>query len=237
MFLRAFFIGAALLWATPVLAQDTSPSATSEPSPETVAAAREFYTAMVFDGGALDALGPVFARYMAPEMRNTILRSSIYRDANVVQRQRLDAFIDSMPGILISEFGAEMRRATDRIAPQIARIMTVEKLSGATAFLQSPDMDPLWAQLMDEVGRTDGNSSQGTLPDWSGTAEGRAFAGTPAGVALIRAEPQIDAILEAEGPAMFAALTPRIELIMITGLCDALAEDCPAHIRNSLGRT
>lgn len=235
--IRAFVIGAALLCAPPALAQDTPPAEASAPSPEAVAAARDFYTAMVFDGGALDALGPVFARYLAPQMRSTIVSSPIYRNARPDQRERLDAFVATMPDILINEFGAEMRRATDRVAPQFARIMTIDELTGATAFLQSPDMDPLWAQLMDDVGRTDGNSAQGTLPDWSGTAEGRAFAETPAGLALVRVEPQIDAILDAEGPAIFAALTPRIELIMLTGLCDALREDCPAHVRNALGRT
>ena len=237
MLIRAILIGSALFCATPVAAQDPPAAATSEPSPDAIAAARDFYTAMVFDGGALDALGPVFAQYMAPQMRRTLLSSSIYRNARPAQRERIDAFIATVPDLLISEFGAEMRRATDRIAPQIARTMTIEELTAATAFLQSPDMDPLWAQLMDEVGRTDGNSEQGTLPDWNGTAEGRAFAETAAGRALIRAEPQIDAILDAEGPAIFAALTPRIELIMLTGLCDALEEDCPAHVRNSLGRT
>jgi len=237
--IRALLLATGLLFASPALAQTPTPPAaeTPQPSPEAIAAARDFYTAMIFDGGALDALAPVFAEYMTPQIRTTLTNSAMYRGVSAEKRARIDAFVDTLPEILIAEFGREMARATDRVAPQFARIMTVEELQGATAFLRSPDMDPLWAQLMTEVGETDGNSTQGTLPDWNGTPEGRAFAQTPAGLALIRAEPQIDAILSAESPVIFTAMSGRIELLVMTGLCDALQEECPAQVRQSLGRT
>lgn len=238
MIFRALIFATALAFAAPVSAEDTpAQAAAPAPSPEAVAAAREFYTAMVFDGGALDALAPVFARYMAPQIRTSLETSPIYINADAEKRARIDAFIATVPDILITEFGNEMRRATDRVAPRIAVLMTVEEMNGATTFLRSPEMDPLWAQLMGDVGRTDGNSVEGTLPDWSGTPEGQAFAETPSGRAVIRAEPQIDQILDEEGPVIFQALGGRVELILLTGLCDALAEDCPAHVRQSLGRT
>lgn len=225
------------LLATLVALWGSYPAAAEENSAQTEAAGVEFYRALVLEGAALEMIFEILEDTTLPELRQRVLNSDAFRGASPDHQRALAELVNAIPSIVRNEFAMELENLADRVGPRFATLMTEHELEGASQFLRSPAMRPLWRDLMEAIAASDHPTGLGVFPDWSLTAEGRAFVATPPGRALVREEDNINRVLIEGTRTAFELAQPGIRQLLDERICDALAEDCPTHLRNSLGRT
>ena len=236
MFARSLFLALALT-CTPIGAswsEETPPTQPAQAaSPEALAAGRDVIHSLVFDSGLVDMLlEPMMASAM-PGVRSSVLESPLYRRASRRHREALLAFVDSMPDLLRRELTAECEVIADRAAVRLAQRMTAEELQGFAAFLRSPDARPLFEHVArDYLADPKGGSPTGGFSDeeMSGLT---AFLSTPAGAAFVREQEAINTILDEEFDASSERMRPRLETLVLRGMCEALENQCPAYLRRA----
>lgn len=216
-----------------VVAPTPTPDGAFAVSPESVAAGDDLVQAVVRDSGAMEVIYDGFASQLLPPLRNTLLTSPLYRQANPRQRAALTAFIDSLPDFFREQITIIMADATPRAAPRIATRMSVEHLSQTAAFLRSPELRPGWEAIANQaIQRGDNDAPTPTFPEWRDTA----FAQTEAGRAFAVEHQAIADILDEEFETSAERLWPLAEATLTARMCEAMGDDCPAQLRNQAER-
>lgn len=231
MTLRAALIAIfALTAAAPAFAQDKPAIVAEAPTPESIEAGRNLFQSILFDSGAMDGLFDAVSKLILPQLRQRMRTSPVYLEASERGRAALDTYIESFPDLVEREFTAEFGGMADSVAPRFAGLMSPEHLNAAADFMRTPEMRERWADMVEDVTRTD--SSSDTFPPWRDMA----FAETEAGLALAARQDQIGDILEAAFEERMVLFEPRIRSVIAEGMCNALADECPEHIREAIGR-
>jgi hypothetical protein len=217
---------------SPAAAQaDTPPSSAQTPDNEATAAGAALFNAILVDSGATDMLFNAVRTELLPELRADVLDSPWYRDAGADRRRALEAFIETIPDVLRYEFTSEMGAMAQRSAPRMAALLSAQQMREIGAFLTSADMLPLWNELFADV--LDPKAEATDFPDWSAHPQLAAFDQTDAGQAFARHRSAIGDILDEALQDGFTRIEPRMIAALMTGLCDALGDDCPADLRNA----
>ena len=237
------FVIAACLVLTPcdlAAAQDSKPAddaaAVDSLAPEHIAAAREMFDSIVFDNGLLATLSDGIAEREMPELRASMLSSPLYTSATPEHQAALTAFMESMPDVMRSELTSMFNEIGDRAAPRFASRIEADDLRGISAFMRSPEMLALWQDLMQNYLKS-GRALGGTFPDWSNSTDATftEFASTPSGRAFLREQDFLTQVLEEEINGAIVRIVPRIQVRVLSGICDALGDECPARLRDSVG--
>lgn len=236
MIFRAAAIALTLVCATGAYAEEPAPAETAAPAtqyaPEHLAAAHDFYSAVIFDNGMLEQIFQTLEADSLPDLRTRIERSQIYREAPPARRQALMNIIDNLPTYLRQELTAALVEIGDRVAPRFAERMTEEELRQTATFMRSEEMRPAWEDLAETV--TDRDKPTPNFPNWRRVGS---FAETPAGQAFGRESPAMSDMLTEESDLAMQMVFPRLLTVIAGQLCDALAEDCPPQMRETAGRT
>lgn len=230
--------------AAPAWAQkaETAPPTVAAPvgemTPERISAGGELFQAIMFDSGLFDMAFDPMVGEVIPQLRQSVTSSQLYLGASRRHRESLLAFVDSLPDRMRQELMTELGTVRDRVAPRFAALMTPEELAGLADFMRSPDTRVIFqrymASYMEE--RRDGQTRQPNFTD----EELSVFTGfitSPAGLAFVREGDNISAIMNEEFDAATVRMQPRLEMMMQTGICDALENECPRPLRERLGRT
>jgi NAD(P)H-dependent FMN reductase len=219
--------------ATPAFAQQAPEAPAAPVSAESVEAGHAFFNAMMFESGAMAAIFDGVATAIVPDLRRSIMDSSVYGDASPEHQRSVLAFVETLPDLIERELTTEIHAIAASAAPRLALRMSADDLRQTAAFLRSPEMRPQWQALARAAIDAEGEGDLGTFPEWASVGS---FASTPAGQAFAREEDAIAALLEEEFEVAMRRMAPRLRVAVSAGMCDALADDCPAHIRDSLGR-
>lgn len=239
--MRVLAVALSLLAAWPIqaLAQPQAaegapaPAQTAEIDPQAVAAATDLYRAIAIDSGGIDLLVNAAFAIHGPRIRQSVLTSPLYGDLSSEHQTSLLAFLDTLPALVREESAAALESATNHVAPRLAVLMSPAHMTESAAFLRGPHMREPWKALMSQVVTSDGASEGGAFPDLAGTPEGRAFAATPAGIALVSQQEAIDTIFSDASEMAFMQLESRLQARAAEGMCAAMEEECPAALRSA----
>jgi hypothetical protein len=226
---------AALSFPSSAAAQAEAPApAAPAPADDATAAGAELFSAILVDSGATDMLFGAVRSEMLPNLRTDLLNSAAYRAASPSRQRALETFIDTVPDILQREFSTEIGEMARRSAPRMAALMNAQQMRDIAAFMRSAELRPLWTELMADV--VDPKLEAADFPDWSDHPQLSAFDETDAGRAFAVHRDAIGDILDDELQQGLTRVEPRMRAAIMAGICDALAEDCPAQLRDALGR-
>jgi hypothetical protein len=236
MTLRSAILAIALVMGTPAYAQEEPQSADvasqrDQLSPEHIAAGENLFRAIILDGGALNRMFEVLEAQMLPGLRTDIISSPIYQAASPQRREAIMLVIDDLTPYMRREITAEMGIVGARVAPRFAQRMSLDHLNETAEFMRSPEMRERWRAMVDA--HLEDEKPMPSFPDWrtAGT-----FAATPAGLAFAQEADAFGDILDEESERALALTFPRMLTVIAGRICDALADDCPAHIRDAAGR-
>lgn len=225
---------------TLALASVTSASAQPAPSApsasvEQIAAARDFYQAMLFDNGLVVKASDGMARQRMPEIRASLLNSPLFHNANAEHQAALSAFVDTVPALMRQELLVAFAEAADRAAPRAATVMNEGELREVAAFMRSPEAIALIEQAIEA--RLTG--AELDLMNYFNIDAGAgeffvAFSQTPGGRAFSRNREELGRILNEELARATVELQPRVQRMMFAGVCAALEEECPPALRAAI---
>jgi hypothetical protein len=160
-----------------------------------------------------------------------LVQSPLYQSVRREHQAALLAFVDQAPRPTCEAALSEPSILDEQVSPRLAARLTQQQLLGVTAFMRSPEGQEAWRDLATDVVTTPGNHP--FFPDWSGTEAGQRFLQSDAGQALSRNADEIGVIFGDEEPRVLALIRPRLEAAMREGLCNALADECPAGLRST----
>ena len=169
-----------------------------------------------------------------PSIRDSMLQSPIYTAASPRNQESLRAFMDTLPALVQTELMTEIVVVGDRIGPRYGALLTAEELTQSAAFMRSDAMRAVWDSMIDNY-IANGNLSTSNLDFNSLTSpEVMTFLQSPAGLAFTREQNNISRILNEEFNAATIRMMPRLQHLVLNGMCEALAQDCPRHVREML---
>lgn len=221
---------------SPALAQqfEIEPSAlATEIDSAHQAAAENFYRATIFDNGAMEVMFGVVETQLIPDLRASIVRSPLYSDLRAERREALLAVIDGLPDYLRQQINAELTSLGARIAPRIASHMSTEHLNETAEFLRSEALREPWRRLAEAAMSDNEEKESGVFPNWRSVGD---FAQTPAGIAFAQEEQALAEIFNDASEEAFPLMFARLRATAAGQVCDALADECPARIRDAAGR-
>ena len=174
----------------------------------------------VYDSGIFDRI----AEIKLPQFREMVIASAAYRRANTVHRRALDAFIETVPGLMREELDALLPQTASNAARQIGDVVSVEDVNGFVSFMSSSDMRAVLASFVENYGEAPPLSSL----DQRERDAYDAYAQTPHGRAFIEHANEVSAALFAALDGVEPQLVNRLRGRVRAGLCDALGDECPA---------
>jgi hypothetical protein len=235
---RCLLIALALACAgiAPAAAQEQQPAqpapaaeaATPPAENATTAALRDVYQALFFDTGMFDAI----VVQMLPEYRRQAASSTYYRRANAERRRALDQLIEATPNILREEIVAESAIMARNATPRVAELMTPEEVTWFANFLRAPEWRPIVQRMVGQTSKND--TSELTEEELASFAR---FEESPMAEMLAeKGEPFMNLLTQEMDSAM-QRIEPRLQMRLMTGICEALGRSCPRELRNRIRDT
>jgi hypothetical protein len=221
-----------VLYACLVSVMMVGVGATEELDVARTLAARELILAVTADDRILDRIEEIVVEQL-PSMRQVTLQTSTFQSYTPEHQAAALAFLDRTPLLLRREYKASLEPATERITSRIAHMMSADDFSAAARAFRSDENADILREAV--TAAFAGRPSESAFPDLSTTEAGRHFLASEAGIAFMQARAGMDEII-AEESTELASLGPRVRTIAMSGVCDALGDECPATTRQRLGR-
>jgi hypothetical protein len=186
------------------------------------------YQALFFDTGMFDAI----VVQMLPEYRRQAASSTYYRRANAERRRALDQLIEATPNILREEIVAESAIMARNATPRVAELMTPEEVTWFANFLRAPEWRPIVQRMVGQTSKND--TSELTEEELASFAR---FEESPMAEMLAeKGEPFMNLLTQEMDSAM-QRIEPRLQMRLMTGICEALGRSCPRELRNRIRDT
>jgi hypothetical protein len=201
---------------------DAPPAASQRQAPADMPAALEAMLRLfVYDSGIFDRI----AEIKLPQFREMVIASAAYRRASAVHRRALDAFIETVPGLMREELDALLPQTASNAARQIGDVVSVEDVNGFVSFMSSSDMRPVLVNFV--VNYSEANPSPFSSLDQRERDAYDAYAQTPHGRSFIEHENEVFDKLFAALNGVEPQLVNRLRDRVRAGMCDALGDECP----------
>ncbi len=239
MFARYAMLAAILAFApmTTAYAQEAPATPASAPSREHIAAAGDLLQALLFESGVVAAASDSMATQRMPALRASVLNSPLFNSVTPAHQARWLAHLDTMPELMNTLITDVFGDVAERAAPRVTARLTADELAQIAVFMRTPEMRSMLLGMVER--RVGGESANAHQPfgDWRRGADGavNAFALTPAGQAFEREELMLAQIFAEETNTVMSGITPRVQSLIYSGLCEALEDECPPQIRSALG--
>jgi hypothetical protein len=159
-----------------------------------------------------------------------VTASEYYRYGSAERRAAIEAFVETLPAAFSQLLTDAFELIGERSAPRLSQLLTVEETEQITAFFRSPAARPAWEHHFRESVLGNSNAVFPLLERMDREAV-EDFSRTPGGRAFLRREDAIADILDAEFDGALAQAFGATQISLARGLCEALAEDCPAGLR------
>lgn len=226
MLMRAFILAAAVLAAPPVLAQETSPPpSAAAPSPIQIEGARDTLNFLMFESGLLEQTVGEMATAQLPALRERAADSELRNSLSERGRAALDLYVEEAPALIEAQVREGARQLNDLAAADIASVFTAEEWTGLAAFLRSDDGGTLFLKLANGDRASITDEEMQVVMQFYDSPAGRAFAAR--GAEMNR---RLMASMERHMPLIMAGMRVNV----LRRLCDALADECPTQMRNSI---
>ena len=136
----------------------------------------------------------------------------------------MDAYINTMPTILREEIDAVLPEVVNTSAPRVTALFNAREMEDIAEFFRDERLRTLMARMI-----ADPNAASTFTRDEERAL--RRFAGTRGGRAFGTKSDQLMGIVRDGLESISAPLQGRLAVRAITGICEALAEECPPGVR------
>lgn len=218
--------------AVPAQAQQSTTTPTAAATPAQVSAARELLTAYLIESGSVEASVQTAFTRMGPQLRANIEAESFFQSATPAHKQAAYAFLDGLPAEFAREMQARLPAVVDAAAPRIAALFQPEHARAIAAHSRTPVGHKFFLRdVVQGASETAGTAQPAIVFTADEQATQDAFLATPAGQSLTANNDALATIMAESLRDGFAALAPILRTRIITGVCTALENECPQHLR------
>lgn len=177
---------------------------------------------MFFESGIFEAAIAEFAERSIPETRARAEQSGARARLSERGRAAFDQYIEDLPDALRQELNLSVGELIEHTAQRSAHIFTVAEWNGIAEFFAEPAAQTAFVKL------SRGDRASITEEEM---AVALRFFETPAGHAFATRGDQFNAALAAVVAEELPRITASVEQRSFRHLCEALADECPTHIR------